>query len=669
MRKKYPPAFARFPHIIHGADYNPDQWQKMPDILAEDSRLMRLARMNSASINIFAWHAIEPEEGIFTFDYLDEAMDRLTKDGMRIVLATPSGARPAWLDKKYPEAMRVGPDRVRNLHGLRHNHCLTAPIFREKVRIVNTKLAERYGNHPGLAMWHISNEYNGECHCELCQRAFRAWLKARYGTVERLNDAWWTAFWSHPFNSFDEIESPAPHGETSLHGLTLSWKRFVTDQTVDFLRAEIEPLRRLTPQVPVTTNMMYLFTQLNYQKIAPELDIVSWDDYPRWHNDEEPLFDTAQRDAFNHDWFRAMRGGQPFLLMESTPSNVNWMPVNKLKRPGVLALGAMNAVAHGSDSVQYFQFRKSRGASEKLHGAVVDHVGHEHTRVFGEVAALGEALSALSGVPGTTAPARVGLIWDIENGWAIDDLHGASDRRAYAETCIAHHRPFFAAGVAVDVIDSEAPLDGYRLVIAPMLYMLRPGVSARLKAFAEAGGTVVLTYLTGYVDEDDLCHLGGFPGDGLMELAGIWAEELDALYPKDTNEIVFSDNSLGLSGRFAAHTYCEVIRPKEGCEVLAAYTDDFYQGMPAITRNPYGKGACLYIAARTDADLLSALYGRLIETLSLPKATGLPLPEGIHAAVREGDGERYVFLLNCTPEHKKIGGLELPPYGTRVLRE
>lgn len=669
MIPKYPPAFPDFPHLVYGGDYNPDQWLQQPDILREDIRMMRLARMNSATIGIFAWSALEPQEGVYTFDWLDEAMDRLHAAGMRVVLATPSGGRPAWLDRRYPEAMRVAANGMRNLHGVRHNHCYTAPIFRDKVNRINTELARRYGRHPALSMWHLSNEYNGECYCPLCQQAFRDWLKARYGSIAALNDAWWTSFWSHTYTAFDQIDAPVPNGETSIHGLTLDWKRFVTDQTADFIRAEAAPLKAANPAIPVTTNMMSLFTQLNYAKIAPHLDVISWDDYPAWHNDEEKLWETAQRDAFNHDWFRCMRGGQPFLLMESTPSHVNWQPVEKLKRPGVLALGAMNAIAHGSDSVQYFQWRKGRGGTEKFHGAVVDHVGHEHTRVFREVTDLGKTLASLDGVVGTSVRPQVGLIWDVENGWALDNL-GSLQKRKYVETCIAHHRPFWRRGIPVDVIESLADFSSYTLLVAPMLYMLRPGVASRLLSFAHAGGTVVLTHHTGYVDDSDLCHTGGFPGDGLKELAGIWAEELDSLYPTDENRLILTDgNRLGLQGQYRLHTFCEIIHPQPDCQVLATYGADFYCGLPVLTYNPHGKGGCYYLAARTDEDFLDAWYDKLIKSLSLRSVSALPLPEGVHVALREGSMERYLFYLNCTDQAQQVGDIALPPYGTAVRKE
>ena len=199
-----------FGKMIHGGDYNPEQWLDMPEILEKDIEYFKKAKINEVSLGIFAWAKLEPEEGVFDFDWMEKIIDRLYENGISTMLATPSGARPKWMADKYPEVLRVAPDRTRNLFGARHNHCYTSPVYREKVRIINKKLAEKFGNHPGVIAWHLSNEYGGECHCPLCQEAFREWLKEKYQTIDRLNKAWATTFWSHTYNSFDQIESPSP---------------------------------------------------------------------------------------------------------------------------------------------------------------------------------------------------------------------------------------------------------------------------------------------------------------------------------------------------------------------------------------------------------------------------------------------------------------------------
>jgi len=286
MPERYPPINPRCPHFLHGGDYNPDQWP--PEVWEEDMRLMKLAGCNAMSVGIFAWARLEPEEGRFDFSWLDRIMDLLAENDAYAVLATPSGARPAWMSFKYPEVLRVRPDRHRNLHGRRHNHCPTSPIYRDKVRIINTKLAERYKDHPALLVWHVSNEYSGECHCDLCREAFRQWLERKYETLDALNHAWWTAFWSHTYTDWSQIEPPSPIGETCIHGLNLDWRRFVTDQTTDFMLNEIAPLRQHTPNIPVTTNFMGTYPGLNYWRMAPHLDVVSWDNYPMWHGPNSP---------------------------------------------------------------------------------------------------------------------------------------------------------------------------------------------------------------------------------------------------------------------------------------------------------------------------------------------------------------------------------------------
>ena len=365
----------------------------------------------------------EPAEGDYHFDWLERIMDRLYENGIYTVLATPSGARPAWLDAAYPEAMRVSSRGVRDRHGNRHNHCMTSPVYRRKTEQINRRLAERFGSHPGLILWHISNEYGGECYCPLCAKRFQQYLADKFDhDIEKLNKAWWTVFWSHRYNSFDQIEPPYENGERSVMGLNLEWKRFTTWNTTDFMKAEIAVLKEITPDIPVTTNFMTLYDGLDYRRMAPELDLVSWDSYPSFHNDGEPFFETMAENAFHHSVMRSMKKDKPFMLMESAPGLVNWQAFNKLKRPGVDKLACLQAVASGSDTVQYFQWRKSRGSAEQFHGAVVDHRGTEDTRVFREVAQVGEMLQKLRPVAGTTVKARTAILFDWDNRWAIREI-------------------------------------------------------------------------------------------------------------------------------------------------------------------------------------------------------------------------------------------------------
>ena len=665
------------PHLLHGADYNPDQWLEHPEIIEEDMRLMKLAGCNVMSIGIFAWATLEPEEGKYDFSFLDFIMDKLDTNGIKAILATPSGARPAWMAQKYPEVLRVNEMRQRNLFGERHNHCYTSLVYRRKVTEINRRLAERYKNHPALLMWHISNEYGGECHCPLCQAAFREWLKEKYhNDLDELNYQWWTKFWSHTYTDWEQIESPSPIGEMKLHGLTLDWKRFVTYQTGKFIENETAPLREITPDVPVTTNFMTFYGGLDYFKLCKLVDVVSWDSYPEWHQSEGNTA-IAQMNAMMHDMCRSMKG-QPFMLMESTPSLTNWREINKLKRPGMHILSSLQAIAHGSDTVQYFQWRKSRGSSEKFHGAVVDHCGHEHTRVFREVAQLGEILGKLDGVAGTYTPSEAAIIFDWENRWALDSAECLErDNKYYLETIHRYYAPFWEQGVNVDVIDSEMDFSKYKLVIAPLLYMMKPGAAEKIERFVADGGTFVTTYFSGVVNENDLCYLGGTPCGRLKEVFGIWAEEIDTLHPEETNCVV-SDGK-----RYTAKHFCELIHANEA-ETLGRYDSDFYQGMPAVTMNRFGKGKAYYVAFCDDGAYSRDFVGNLIAKLGLTRALDAKLPVGVTAHTREADGRRFVFVENYNGEAVRVelgdaqyadmlggrkisGNLDLEAYGAVVL--
>ena len=683
MTKRFEPINPKCSHMLHGGDYNPDQWIATPEIWDQDMRLMKLSGCNAMSICIFSWSALEPVEGQFEFGWLDTIMDKLAAENAYAVMATPSGSKPAWMSRAYPEIRRVKADGVRQPHGARHNHCRTSPVYREKCVILNTKLAERYKDHPALLVWHASNEYNGnDCQCDHCLSAFHDWLRERYDNdIGKLNHAYWSSFWSHTFPDWDYV-IPTDHG---IHGLMLDWERFKTHQTIDFFKAETAPLREITPDVPITTNFMPGSATLDYGAFARDVDVISWDSYPNWHEHDDEIGE-ALFTARQHDQCRAMKGGKPFMLMESVPSIPTRGRVKKRKEPGMHLLSSLQAVAHGSDTVQYFQWRKSRGCMEKFHGAVVDHEGSENTREFKEVADVGAALAKLDDVVGTSVQPEVALIQDWENEWAINT--GAriylGEGVKYRQTCTAHYECFWRAGVPVDVVDQTVALDAYKLVVVPMAYMLRPGFADKLKGYVENGGTAVMTYWSAVVDESDLCYLGGVPGDGLREVFGVWEEESQSYYAHESVGIgAVEGNALGLSGPYKAVDTCSVIHA-EGSDVLATFSDQYFAGSPALTVNAFGKGKAYYIAARTDGAFLADLYGKLVAELGIEKALDTELPAGVTAQLRTDGESRFVFVMNFNDHAVKVqldatytdllgggevsGVLELERYGVRVLR-
>ena len=632
--------------LLYGGDYYPEQWLDRPDILEKDLAYLCEAHMNVVSLGVFSWSVYEPEEGCYDFSWLEKIINRLYNAGISVILATPSGARPAWMAEKYKEVLRVNEHDQRNAFGARHNHCFTSPIYRKKVRAINMELASRFGTHPGVRLWHLSNEYGGECHCPLCQEAFRSWLKARYGSIEEVNRKWWTVFWSHHYDSFDQIESPKPHGEMAIHGLNLAWKRFVTDQTTDFMREEIRALRDGGAMQPVTTNLMYDFTGLNYGKLSEPLDVISWDIYPEWFAGKN--IDIAMDTAMQHDYMRSLKH-QPFLLMESSPSGTNWQPLSKLKKPGLLMNASLQAIAHGSDSVQYFQIRQSRGSSEKFHGAVIDQYGGNDTRVFAEVQEVGSVLKQLGQVQGSMCQAKAALIVDVENRWALEDAQGPRNKGLhYHETVLKSYTALKRYGLDVDVIDMDQPLDGYSFVAAPMLYMFRNEMEKKLRAFVENGGCLALTYWSGIVDEDDLCFIEGTPHD-LLDVFGLRFQEIDALDDHEYNHAVPAlGNSLNLNRVYACSNLCELITVSSA-EVLMTYQSDFYAGKPVLTKNLYGKGEAWYICADMEQDFYTDVYARILQQNNIcPLSIGLP--PTVTVASRKSDEKTYLFIQNYGKE-------------------
>lgn len=638
--------------ILHGGDYNPEQWLECPEILEEDIRLMKEAGVNCVTLGVFSWAVLEPEEGKYEFGWLEDIVDRLGKEGVQVILATPSGAMPHWLTQKYPEVMQVQADGKRNLPGKRHNFCYTSPVMRQKIYALDRELSRVFGRKENVILWHISNEFGGNfgdstCHCEQCQEAFRQWLKKRYGTLEALNRAYWGRFWSHVYSDWSQIHSPAPNGEYTVTALKLDWQRFSTEQISDFCAEEIRAVREFS-DLPATTNFMDFFKGLDYHRLGKELDIISWDSYPYWHEkkDEVP---AAVRAAACHNMMRSMKK-QPFLLMESVPSSVNWRPFNPVKRPGMHMLSSMQAIAHGSDSVQYFQWRKGRGSYEKFHGAVLDHKNGSNTRTFRQVAEVGERLAGLTEkLNGTVNQPKSAIIFDWENWWAVEDTTGPRLDLDYVSCVLSHYQAFWEAGIEADLVGMDADLDGYRIVAAPLNYMYKNGYAEKVRKFVENGGIYVTTYFSGMVDETDLCFIGHHP---LEDVLGIVQEEIDAPSPEFTNSFCYDGNEYPAGGMR------EMIHAVDGTEVLSVYEEDYVKGMPVVTAAAYGKGKAYYIAAEPEQRFLSAFYADRFREADLVNPLGVELPYGVTVTARNGeDGKQIVFVMNFRNEPVRVDGI------------
>lgn len=640
----------------HGADYNPDQWLDYPEVLKKDIELMKKSGCNVMSVGIFAWSKLEPQEGIFDFLWLDNIIDTMYENGIYTVLATPSGAMPVWLSQKYPEVRRMAEDGIRNRFGNRHNNCYSSGVYREKVKIMNKKLAERYSNHPGVLMWHISNEYNvGDCHCPLCRENFKKWLKNKYTTIENLNNKWWNGFWSHRYEDFSQIDPPGEHGEYSSNPLKLEWQRFKNDMLCSFVKDEVDAVRSYNPTLPVTTNYMRIFEN-DYAKLSGYIDVVSWDNYPVWHS-EDNEFESAAETAMYHSIFNSLKKDRPFMMMESSPSATNWQEVSKLRRPGMHLLSSVQAVAHGSDTVQYFQWRKSRGQSEQFHGAVVGHDNSENTRVFRDVTKVGEELKKISEVTGSYTENEVAILFDYENVWSLNIAQAYRNKefcKGFNDILLKNYGALWQLNIGCDFVFENDDFSKYKVIIAPMLFMLKSNVKKKIEEYVKNGGTFVATFITGVVDEyalsffDDECY-------PLRKVLGVKAEETDSLYDGQYNYVKMFGNT------YKTEKYCELAY-LEGAETIGEYCEEFYKGMPAVTVNKYGKGLAYYIATDFMVDGYMKIYSEIVGNV-VSKEKIVKTPDNVSVTYRYTDNDCYVFVMNFNNEEKRV---ELP-FEYRVL--
>lgn len=626
--------------ILYGGDYNPEQWPE--EIWQEDMRLFRLAHVDIVTLNVFSWASLQKDDDRWDFTQLDKIIGLAADNGLNICLATSTGAHPAWMARKYPEILRVNEEGIRRKFGSRHNSCPNSPVYRKFSAQLAGKLAGRYKSCKNIVAWHVSNEYGGMCYCENCEGAFRRWLKKKYGTIQELNRVWNTAFWSHTFYDWDEIVVPDLRSEefyygqgllrTNFQGISLDYRRFMSDSMQECYRLEYDAIKKETPDIPVTTNLMGTYSGLDYQRWAKDMDFISWDNYPSY--DSQPW-----EPALRHDLMRGLKQGMPFALMEQTPSVSNWHPYCSLKRPGVMRLMSWQAAAHGADTIMFFQMRQSIGACEKLHSALIGHRGNEHTRVFAEMTALGAELDQIGGKTlGGRTPSQAAIVFDWDNWWATQLSAGPTILLDYVKEIEAWYRYFWEKNIPVDIIGAGDPLDKYQLIAAPMLYLCKNGFGEKLARWTAGGGCFLGSYFSGYAQENDLIVTGGYPGS-LKDMLGIWVEETDAPVPDTPVTFTFRDK------KHRAEILCDLLH-LEGAEALGYYKDEFYAGMPAVTRNSFGKGCAYYVATHSDPEFYREFLDEVCARQHItPVADSSPQVE---ITLRRTQNADIYFALNHT---------------------
>lgn len=627
-----PPTFAPG-RLLYGGDYYPEQWSR--EVWDEDMRLMRECGVTLARIGIFGWAQVEPRPGEFEFSSFDEVMDRLAEAGVGVCLATMTASPPPWMAHLHPETLPVREDGVVLHPGGRQHYCPSSPVYRRyAIRLVE-RLAERYADHPALRFWHVGNEYGVHValsYSDAAADGFRRWLQQRYAMIDELNDAWSTTFWSQRYDDWAEIQPPRIAPAFANPAQQIDFRRYSSHALLECYLSEVEVLRRVTPDVPVTTNLLMVWKPVDFHRWAPHLDVVSHDSYPDLLDPEAHI-----RAGFAYDLMRSLRDGQPWLLMEQAPSAVNWRQRNPVKRPGQMRLWSYQAVARGADSVIFFQWRQSRGGAEKFHSAMVPHAGTD-TRVHREIRELGRELGELAEIAGTRSRADVAIVMSWPSWWGLELDSHPSWELALLDRIHDHYRPLWQAGVACDVVAPDGDLARYRLLVVPNLYMVSDEDAARLADAVDGGTHVLVSFFSGIVDEADRVHLGGYPRPW-RDLLGLVVEEFWPVGDGERIDVTWEEG-----GVFAADSWTEDVH-LSGAEAIARFAAGDLAGKAAVTRHRHGAGVATYVATRPEPDAMAAIVAQVLGSAGV-KPVLADLPAGVEASCREGAGGRYVFLLN-----------------------
>ncbi|MEU5954616.1 beta-galactosidase [Streptomyces sp. NPDC047525] len=639
--------------LAFGGDYNPEQWPET--VWREDMALMREAGVTMVSVGIFSWALLEPSPGTHDFGWLDRVMDLLHENGIRADLGTPTVAPPAWFYRAHPDALPVTAEGVRYEFGSRGAICHSNTAYREASAAITEQLARRYAEHPALAMWHVHNEYGvpvSACYCESCAAHFRVWLRAAYGSVDAVNEAWGTAFWGQRYGSFEEIEPPRVTPTVGNPAQALDYRRFA-DATLreNFVR-ERDILHRLAPGTPVTTNFMTALSQcdsLDYWAWGREVDLVTNDHY---------LITDGRRTHVNlamaADLTRSVAGGAPWLLLEHSTSGVNWQPRNPAKAPGQMARNSLAHVARGSEGALFFQWRQSRRGAEKFHSAMLPHAGTD-SRVWREVVELGASVGELASLKSTRTVADVAMLWDWHSWWAQSLQWRPSEDHDARERADTFYEALYDRHLTVDFAHPEADLSAYPLVVVPALYLATEAAALNLKEYVAQGGTLLVSYFSGIVDEHDAVHPGPCPG-ALRDVLGLTVEEFSPLLDGRSVRIT-GPGGTELTG----DVWTEFVVPR-GAETVWTYADGLTAGRPAVTRHRIGDGTAWYVSTRLTARDLDAL---LADACADAGVTERPeLPRDVEVVTRRGGSGTYVFAINHTESEAKV---PLDAHGTELL--
>ncbi|GAA4894975.1 beta-galactosidase [Streptomyces coeruleoprunus] len=656
MPETTPKGLAR---LAYGGDYNPEQWPE--SVWQEDVRLMREAGVTMVSVGVFSWALLEPERDRYDFGWLDRLLDLLHENGIRADLATPTAAPPAWFYRAHPEALPVTREGVRHAFGSRAAICHSNPDYRAAAARITRELAYRYGDHPALALWHVHNEYGvpvSACYCDTCAGHFRRWLADRYGAgdpaaaVAAVNDAWGTAFWGQRYGSLDEITPPRLTPTACNPAQQLDYRRFADATMRENFTAERDILHELAPGIPVTTNFMTALSQcdsVDYWAWGREVDLVTNDHY---------LITDGRRTHVNlamaADLTRSVAGGAPWLLLEHSTSGVNWQPRNPAKRPGEMARNSLAHVARGSEGAMFFQWRQSRRGAEKFHSAMVPHAGTE-SRVWREVVRLGADLESLAPVRGTRTVPDVAMVWDWQSWWAQNLEWRPSEDHDARERADSFYETLYDRHLTVDFAHPEADLSAYPLVVVPALYLATEAAGRNLRSYVENGGTLVVSYFSGIVDEHDAVHEGPHPG-ALRDVLGLTVEEFSPLLADQRVTLTGPDGAT-LTG----DVWSEFVVPR-GAETVWTYADGLAAGHPAVTRHRLGEGTAWYVSTRPDSAALDVIIGAACEDAGIAPRTGLP--RDVETVRRSGEHGDYLFVLNHTAHDVKVP-LDTP--GTELL--